>query len=271
MFRIETFRLIVRTFRRFLSLTLIVMIGAGFMMGLMSTPEVMRKSVDRYYDEYNLQDLVVYSPYGFCEEDYAAVKNADGIESVYISKEIDCHGTDISGVSKVIRVSEISKNINNYNLKNGRLPEKKNECLYVYNDFGKVYKIGDRFVLDYGSKDINDYLSENEYTIVGVIESPLYIGKMYGASNFNNEEIDGIILIPNVNFISEYYTTMYVTLDGAKDILSNSDEYDRYIEEKRVDLENVVARQQSYLRDKLISEATETLDANEQLFEQIKS
>ena len=271
MFRIETFRLIIRTFRRFLSLTLIVMIGAGFMMGLMSTPEIMRKSVDRYNDEYDLQDLVIYSPYGFCEEDYIAIKNADNVESVYISKEIDCHGTDRDGISKVIRVSELSKNINNYRLINGRLPQKKNECLYVYNDFGKLYKIGDLFVLDYGNKDIDDYLSENEYTIVGVVESPQYIGKMYGSSNFNNEEIDGVILIPNVNFISEYYTTMYVTLDGAKDLLSNTSSYDRYIEDKKTDLENVVSKQQSYLRDKLISEATETLDENEKLFEQIKT
>ena len=271
MFRIETFRLIIRTFRRFLSLTLIVMIGAGFMMGLMSTPEIMRKSVDRYNDEYDLQDLVIYSPYGFCEEDYIAIKNADNVESVYISKEIDCHGTDRDGISKVIRVSELSKNINNYRLINGRLPQKKNECLYVYNDFGKLYKIGDQFVLDYGSKDIDDYLSENEYTIVGVIESPQYIGKMYGASNFNNEEIDGVILVPNVNFVSEYYTTMYVTLYGAKDLLSNTDSYDKYIEDKKTDLENVVSKQQSYLRDKLISEATETLDENEKLFEQIKT
>ena len=104
-FRLETFRLIGKTYKRFLSLTLIVFIGAGFMMGLMSTPQIMRESVDSYYDEYNLQDLVIYSPYGFCNEDYQALKNADGVETVYASKEIDVHGTDKNGVIKVIRVS----------------------------------------------------------------------------------------------------------------------------------------------------------------------
>ena len=271
MFRIETFRLIGRTFKRFLSLTLIVMIGAGFMMGLMSAPEVMRKSVDKYYDEYNLQDLVIYSPYGFCNEDYQAIRNADGVESVYVSKEIDCNGSDIDGVSKVIRVSELSKNINNYRLISGRLPENKNECLYINNDFGTAYEIGDKFVLDYGTKDINEYLSETEYTIVGIIESPQYVGKMYGSSNFNNEEIEGIIMIPNVNFISDYYTTMYIKMEGAKDYISNTDAYDRYIEEKRVDLENVVSKQQSYLRDKLVAEYTEELEEKEALFNEVKA
>ena len=222
-FRLETFRLIGKTYKRFLSLTLIVFIGAGFMMGLMSTPQIMRESVDSYYDEYNLQDLVIYSPYGFCNEDYQALKNADGVETVYASKEIDVHGTDKNGVSKVIRVSELSKNINNFHLLSGRLPQSKNECLYFYNDFGAEYRLGDKFVLDYGNNDINDYLSENEFTVVGMVESPQYLGKMYGASNFNNEEIEGIIMVPNVNFISNYFTTMYVTLDGASRLLSERD------------------------------------------------
>ena len=270
MFQIETFRLIGRTFKRFLSLTLIVMIGAGFMMGLMSTPEVMRVSVDRYYDEYNMSDLVVYSPYGFCNEDYQAIRNAEGVKTVYVSKEIDCHGTDENDTVSVIRVSELSKNINNYRLLSGRMPEKKNECLYFKNDFGTSHEIGDKFVLNYGSNDINEYLSENEYTIVGIVESPQYLGKMYGSSNFNNEEIENIILVPNANFISDYYTTMYLTLDGADSFLSNTDSYDEYIDEKKVDVENVVATQQSYLRDKLIAEYTEELDEKEELFNQMK-
>ncbi len=270
-FRLETFRLIGKTYKRFLSLTLIVFIGAGFMMGLMSTPQIMRESVDSYYDEYNLQDLVIYSPYGFCNEDYQALKNADGVETVYASKEIDVHGTDKNGVIKVIRVSELSKNINNFHLLSGRLPQSKNECLYFYNDFGAEYGLGDKFVLDYGNNDINDYLSENEFTVVGLVESPQYLGKMYGASNFNNEEIEGIIMVPNVNFISNYFTTMYVTLDGASRLLSDTEAYDRYIEENKVDLENVISAQQPYLRNKLIAEATEQLEDKEDLFEQMKA
>jgi putative ABC transport system permease protein len=270
-FRLETFRLIGKTYKRFLSLTLIVFIGAGFMMGLMSTPQIMRESVDSYYDEYNLQDLVIYSPYGFCNEDYQALKNADGVETVYASKEIDVHGTDKNGVIKVIRVSELSKNINNFHLLSGRLPQSKNECLYFYNDFGAEYGLGDKFVLDYGNNDINDYLSENEFTVVGLVESPQYLGKMYGASNFNNEEIEGIIMVPNVNFISNYFTTMYVTLDGASRLLSDTEAYDRYIEENKVDLENVISAQQPYLRNKLIAEATEQLEDKENLFEQMKA
>ena len=59
MFDLETLRLIKKTFRRFLALTLIVLIGSGFMMGLSSSSDVLRKSVDDYYDQTLMQDLQV--------------------------------------------------------------------------------------------------------------------------------------------------------------------------------------------------------------------
>ena len=85
MFNLETLRLIRKTFRRFLPLSLIVFIGSGFMMGLMSTPRVMRESVDRYLDETEVSDLVVYSPYGFCNEDYIKLSETEGIKTVFAS------------------------------------------------------------------------------------------------------------------------------------------------------------------------------------------
>ena len=61
MFELETLRLIKKSFRRFLSLTMIVFIGSGFLMGLYSTPDVLRESIDAYYDEYDMNDIILYS------------------------------------------------------------------------------------------------------------------------------------------------------------------------------------------------------------------
>ena len=101
------------------------------MMGLMSTSLAMEESVDHYYDKNELQDLTIYSPYGFCNEDYTALKNAPGCDNVYASKEIDvysyCDGYD----KFVLRVSELSRSLDQYELVKGRLPENQNECLVV--------------------------------------------------------------------------------------------------------------------------------------------
>ena len=107
MFRKETFRLIKRTFRRFMSLTLIVMIGSGFMMGLMSTPKTMRESVDIYYNETDLQDLQLYSSYGFCDEDVQALRGLEYIDTVFPSRTIDVHATNERGSVLVVRVATI--------------------------------------------------------------------------------------------------------------------------------------------------------------------
>ena len=72
MFHKDTFRLIRRTFNRFFSLLMIVLIGVAFMMGLFSTRPIMEKSVDKYFDEMKLQDFQIYSSYGFDDNDVRA-------------------------------------------------------------------------------------------------------------------------------------------------------------------------------------------------------
>ena len=69
MFKTDTYRLIRKTFKRFFSLIMIVLIGVAFMMGLFSTSTIMRESVDVYADKDRLHDVQLYSPFGFCEED----------------------------------------------------------------------------------------------------------------------------------------------------------------------------------------------------------
>ena len=75
MFHLDTLRLIKRTFNRFFSLLMIVLIGVAFMMGLLSSRPIMEKSVDAYYDKYHLQDFQIYSSYGFDDNDIRALRN----------------------------------------------------------------------------------------------------------------------------------------------------------------------------------------------------
>ena len=65
MFHLDTFRLIKKTKRRFLTIFLMVFIGVCFMVGLLSITPIMKVSVDDYYDEYNFMDVQLYSSYGF--------------------------------------------------------------------------------------------------------------------------------------------------------------------------------------------------------------
>ena len=271
MFSLETFRLIKRSFKRFMSLTLIVFIGSGFMMGLLTTYQTMRVNDDIYNDEYDFTDLMIYSPYGFCVEDYEKLSSADGVQTVFASKEIDCKGTNSAGRVNTYRVTEMSRKNDRFKLVSGRLPENGNECLYLRNSLAQNYQIGERIELDYGSADISEYLTQKEYTIVGIVESPHYLSKILGPSNFNNEELECVIFIPNTNFLTEYYTTMYLTLEGTEELVSYTGVYEDFIEDRKAELKTVVKRQQSYYRDQLVAEAAATLDESERLFQEMKA
>ena len=73
MFHRDTFRLIKKTFKRFITILLIVLIGVGFMVGLMSSAPTMRVSVDKYFDDTNFMDIQLFSSYGFDDRDVDAL------------------------------------------------------------------------------------------------------------------------------------------------------------------------------------------------------
>ena len=270
MFNLETFRLIRKTRKRFISLVLIVMIGAGFMMGMTSNPIILRQSVDAEYDKRKLFDLMIYSQYGFCLEDYQKISSIDAVENVFPSKTIDCRAVSSTEEELVIRVTELMKNVNKYVLLEGRMPQASNECLMLASNEMHQIGIGDTLTLDYGKNDINDYLSENVYKIVGTVDSIDYFSKVQGASNYNNENLQSVIFVPNANFVFDYYTAMYLTVKGADQYMSYTDEYDNYIADKRIEIETAAYEQQNYLKDKLIKEAEEELESKTEMFNELK-
>lgn len=270
MFELETLRLIKKSFRRFLTLTLIVMIGAGFMMGLISTSQIMRESVDVYTDANNLQDLQIYSPYGFCKEDYQFLSELDGVDSVFASKEIDLYAVKDNGDIYTSRVSELFRKNNTFELVTGRMPLKNDECIILSNTTFNEININDVLTLDYDDKDVFDYLKNDKYTVVGTFKSPEYLSNVLGSSTMNNETLNTVILIPNGNFIFDYYTTMYLTLDGSKDIVSFSKEYDSFIRTKQTQIENSTLEQQNFLKEKVIESADEELKKNTALLDEMK-
>ena len=128
MFNKDTFRLIRNTSNRFLSLFMIVLVASAFMMGLFTNALILRESVDRYNDELDLQDLQIYSSYGFCEEDVRALKANEDVKAVFPSKFVDAYGTIEGRNTIVFRLEELERDVNRFELTSGRMPEKNNEA-----------------------------------------------------------------------------------------------------------------------------------------------
>lgn len=271
MFKLETYRLIRKSKKRFISLTLIVMIGVAFMMGLFSNSTLMRKSVDIYNDEYNLQDLQIYSQYGFCDEDIDELSKDENIDQLFASKQMDLNGL-INDTSYTIRVTELDRNVNQYELVEGEYPIRYNECLILFNEsVFESYKIGDHVYLEYDDGNIFDVLSNRDYIIRGIVKTPEYMSKSLGDSNYNNLTLNTVIFVNNSDFLSDYYTTLFITLKDSKDYLSYTNKYDDFILEKRETVDDISFVQQNYLKNKIKDEYAQDLEDAKQEFEEKKA
>ncbi len=259
MFHKDTFRLIKSTKNRFIALFLIVSIGVGFMVGLLDSSPVLQASVDDYIDETNFFDIQVYSSYGFCQEDIDALSEVEGVSVVYGSKYQDFYATSSDTGDKIVtRFQEIFSDINELELVSGRWPENENEAVCLDSaSFGAVYAIGDTITIV--SEDWDDYLTVQEYTIVGTVKTPLYMAATKETSNLDNKSISAVVFIDSDSFIYEYYTTVYMLFEDSASYVSFSDAYQEYIDEMTVNTQIVVDSQEGYLKEKLLTEYEEEI------------
>ena len=170
------------TYKRFLSIMLIVLLGVGFFVGIKAASPDMKKTLDKYFDDQNVMDIQVISTLGLTDSDKEALKNIEGVERVEASYQLD--GILNSGEEEVVvKLETIPTDINRLVIEDGRLPENSNECV-VENRFLIVteHKIGDTVEVitdkiqdDDGNE--KEALKKNKLKIVGTVSSPLYISE----------------------------------------------------------------------------------------------
>ncbi len=271
MFNKDTFRLIRKSFNRFLSLFMIVLVSSSFMMGLFSNGTILRESMDIYNDDLNLQDIQIYSSYGFCDEDVTALRSNEDIDRVFPSKMVDAYGIS-SDVNSVYRLEELNRDVNQIELVEGRMPQRENEALILGDGIeSAAVMIGRRVRVYLNDEDIKDYLKNDRFLIVGTCKSPAYTSKIMGSSNCENQDLTHILFIPNENFVFDYYTTIYLTLKGADQPISYTEAYRDFIDSRIGSVESTKNHQQAYLRDKIYDENMEKLNEGRKEFNEKKT
>ena len=100
----DTIRDIKKSLGRFFSILMICALGVAFFVGIKSAPLSMEKTVDQYYDDYNMMDLRLLSTFGFTENDVEAIRELpmliEGIFPTYSQEVL----TIIIIVSLVLKV-----------------------------------------------------------------------------------------------------------------------------------------------------------------------
>ena len=226
-----SFREIKKSFKRFLSLLIMSFLGVAVFVGLANAKDALLLTLDKYYDDNNMYDIKVISTLGLTNEDVNELKELDLVEEAYgvYSKDVYYISEDKTYVVKVIGIND---NINKVVLKEGRLPEKKDEILVEeYLAILKKKKIGDYITIN----DPDENIKNKEFKIVGTIKSPLYLlagspAMLRGATTIGTGQVNFYTYAKEEAFDMEYFTEIYLKIKGSTELVTGKEEYDKLIE-----------------------------------------
>ena len=123
----DTFKEIKKSYKRFISILLMALLGVGFFAGLRATSPDMVDSIDTYYKNQNVYDIEIMSTLGLTDDDIEALSNIENVANVYgtYSKDGLIKTSDKEIVSKILCVEDINKPV----LVEGKMPENVDECV----------------------------------------------------------------------------------------------------------------------------------------------
>ena len=222
---------------RFVSIFLIVLLGAAFFAGIRSTEYDMQYSADRFYDDYKLMDFRIISTLGLTEEDLEDIRSTEGVESVTGGHTAEAM-TMLNEKEYAVRLIGITEGVNEIYLEEGRLPESDDECVidrYMGDKLG--IHVGDEitFFLD-EDPELSDSLTQNTYTVVGAGGLPYYTDLSRGTGSIGNGTINMWVGLRQNVFVQDVYTEAYVRMSDAAELKTYEDAYEDLAEtvEKRL-------------------------------------
>ena len=251
----DAVREIRHTLSRFLSILVLAALAVAFLAGLRATAPDMKYTADRYYDRTGFMDGWVLSTLGLTQEDLDALSAADGVEEVEGAWSVDATAVDC-----IVSVRSLPERLNLLEVKRGRLPEAPNECVtegLLLVELG--LEVGDTLELTLEEENEGD-LTRTSYTIVGVVNCPLYVGTDRGTSSLGSGSVDAFLFVPGENFTYDYYTAAYFTGEGLKELDSYGDEYEDRAEALLDSLEPLGSERAEIRYETLIGDAQTELD-----------
>jgi putative ABC transport system permease protein len=254
---------------RYLAIFAIIALGAGLFVGLrLSRPDFL-ETYNNYTHETNFYDFRLVSTLGLTDEDIAEVKKMDGVKLAEGAVGADFLFNTADEDNLIMMAQSIPEKVNLIDLKSGRMPEKANECLadpdmYSKDDIGSTIKLSKD-----NSEQTFDTFAYDEYTIVGLADSVLYINMERGSSTLGNGSVKGYIYIPMDGFSTDYYTDIYVCVDSEGYVYS--DEYEQSTKKYVDGLEKFMSERAVIRRDAIIDDAMLQLDDAKKQYEDGKA
>ena len=232
--RKSTFREIKSSMGRFLSIMAIIGLGVGFFAGLKIARQAMVETVEGYLAEHAFYDYRILSTLGFEQEsvdylkeqeDVAAAEGALSFDALYY---IETSQGETEQRQSAIKFHSLTEQVNTVKLTAGRMPETPYECVVDNNLFTEDV-LGSKLVLaQENEEEILEHFAAEEFTIVGLVQSPLYLQYERGNTSLGSGRLNGFAYLLRDGFAEDYYTELYVRF--AEEYSLYSDEYEEYLD-----------------------------------------
>ena len=260
-----TLREIKGSFSRWIAILAICALGVGFFSGLKICKEDFLLTGDTFLSQNHFYDFELISTLGLEEKDVTKIQNLDGVDKArgsYSSDalflfEDDTDGSESDTGEKVAKFHTLLDDMNTPVLDAGHLPTQPDQCVgdgryFTEADLGKTIRI------TAGNKqDTRDLFAYEEYELVGICESPLYLNFERGSTSLGNGSVATYFYIPPAGWDSEVFTEIYVTLTETGMIYS--DAYKQNADAMEQPLTDALETCASSRYDDIITEANDKL------------
>ncbi len=220
---------IIKSFGRYLAITLIIALGAGLFVGLLMTKTDMVATGQIFMDQQDMFDLRMISNYGWTDKYVQAFAQLEGVSDAegiyYIDLIANREGSD---QESVYRFYTIPDSVNRVALRGGRMPQRDDECLadsFRNDDSVLGTKIT---ITDSNDADSLDKVVQKTFTIVGYVSSPLYMDMNRGTTSVGSGSLEDYFYVPKAALESDIYSEIHLRLDGSHRIYT--DEYNDFLD-----------------------------------------
>lgn len=220
---------------RFLAISSIVALGAGFLGGLQATAPDMKANADTYMDKYNWFDIDVVNELSFTNAQIEKIQKVPSIKNilpayvtdeVFINSQMKRHTVRVFGF---LPQNYDDLKLNNFELIEGYYPQEEDECLVqvssVYSS--SVPKVGDKLSVPDNGGEVFKYKTVK---VAGVVKSPMYFSAELEPSLKGSGFLEMAFYVKPEFFEIEASNHVYATVNGASNLDTWSDSYRQLID-----------------------------------------
>ena len=293
----DTLRSWLRSWKRFLSIAVICLLGVSVLTGIYAGCRDMFLAADRFYDGQGLHDIQILSTYGLTDDDIVALRRIDGVDTIQ-PERTQSATTDVAGTDKSVTMTEIGvEGLDLPYLQEGRMPTKAGEVAVTEKfliDSGR--DIGDTititpvettttFGVDLSESEDSDNADTDkdaetspefptELTITAQVLDPKDLTNPTGYATSalrSPTTADYVFFAPSDGVTGNVYTAISLSVEGAAEQDTFGDDYDRTIGDVVDRIERTVqdGRQQARSQS-IVNEAQDQLnDAKADVYAQL--